>query len=95
MNKPHKHAEIIKQWADGAEIESLSNHTESWLTVERPTFYEDEQYRVKPQPVECWVTCYIDTDKKERLGGHYTTEKLASEWVDEGGRIIHMREVTE
>ena len=91
MNKPHKHAELIKQWADGAEIEYLSNHTDSWETIERPTFYDDEQYRVKPQPLECWATLYPNGI----YGGFYGTEEKASIGVSSEGRIIHMREVTE
>lgn len=55
MNKPHKHAELIKAWADGAIIQErpinkLNNHWD-WSDIEEPvwasTFYE---YRIKPEP---------------------------------------------
>jgi hypothetical protein len=95
MNKPHKHAEVIKQWADGAEIEYKSCLTDSWKTVERPSFYEDEQYRVKPQPLERWVTFYPTKHRSEQIGGYYTSEGEALGRVGIKGRIIHMREVVE
>jgi len=51
MNKPHKHAEVIKAWADGAEIETFMYTTEEWRKTEEPLWLEDRQYRIKPQPV--------------------------------------------
>ena len=55
--KPHKHAELIKAWADGAEIEY--RRLESWgmrdweLISDKLIFwYEDDvhEYRIKPEP---------------------------------------------
>jgi hypothetical protein len=47
--KPHKHAELIKAWADGAEIQYKLNgvwydgfHDMSWL--------DNYEYRIKPEP---------------------------------------------
>jgi hypothetical protein len=46
--KPHKHAEIIKAWADGAEIEALdAGH---WYKCNYPNWSERVQYRIKPEP---------------------------------------------
>ena len=50
----HKHAEIIKAWADGAEIQYLC-HLESekrvWMDcVNAPNWYTDFEYRIKPEP---------------------------------------------
>lgn len=42
MNKPHKQAEVIKAWADGAQVE-LQNKSGTWSIVERPYF--DAKYR--------------------------------------------------
>lgn len=44
-NPPHKHAELIKAWADGAEIEL--NTPEGWVKV-RPD-WSGPEYRIKPQ----------------------------------------------
>jgi hypothetical protein len=51
MNKPHKHAEFIKAWADGAEIERKCDLTGYWFLLKNPAWCEDFEYRIKPQPV--------------------------------------------
>ena len=48
--KPHKHAEIIKAWADGAEIEFFDKIAEEWLETSAPYWSENNEYRVKPEP---------------------------------------------
>jgi len=47
--KPHKHAEVIKAWADGAEIQSRI-HNSGWVDCSAPHWYEGSEYRVKPEP---------------------------------------------
>jgi hypothetical protein len=51
-NEPHKHAELIKAWADGAEIEYYSPSQDKWIICvnNRPQWHEDMAYRVKPTP---------------------------------------------
>lgn len=50
----HKHAELIKQWADGAEIEWVGatkyDGTKLWSVVANPTWNESHEYRIKPEP---------------------------------------------
>jgi hypothetical protein len=52
MNKPHKHAELIKQWADGAEIEYLRDSEQmqekdrGWVASPMPSWRNDGVYRV-------------------------------------------------
>jgi hypothetical protein len=48
--KPHKHAELIKAWADGAEIETLSKLQNCWVEVSHPAWEKDYEYRIKPMP---------------------------------------------
>ena len=49
MNKKHKHAELIKAWADGAEIEYKVGTT--WHSIDGfPAWYEHSEYRIKPEP---------------------------------------------
>ena len=63
--KPHKHAELIKAWADGAEIQYWNGSIEQWKDGDREemSWYEDYQYRIKPEPKSDVVTYYsIDTD---------------------------------
>ncbi len=46
----HKWAKEIKAWADGAEIQFLSEG--EWSDTDNPEWNIYKQYRVKPQPVE-------------------------------------------
>lgn len=48
-NPPHKHAELIKAWADGAEIE-MKNGT-LWtdcVQPNNPSWSNSVEYRIKP-----------------------------------------------
>jgi hypothetical protein len=49
--KPHVHAEVIKAWADGAEIEYRTAGHSNWEIVTNPFWNPDKQYRVKPKTV--------------------------------------------
>ena len=48
MGKPHKHADLIKAWADGAEIQC---HCEDygWIDTSYPEWREFNNYRIKPK----------------------------------------------
>jgi hypothetical protein len=48
MKTPRKHAELIKAWADGAEIE-LKMGNEEWHSISRPHFMGAAVYRIKPE----------------------------------------------
>ena len=50
MNKPHIHAEVIKAWADGAEIEFYNVLDASWDKTPSPCWNASMQYRIKPVP---------------------------------------------
>ncbi|UOF77716.1 hypothetical protein [Caudoviricetes sp.] len=45
--RPHKHAEIIKAWADGAEIQAKSDNV--WLDCRNPEWFHNAEYRIKPE----------------------------------------------
>ena len=47
--KPHKHAELIKAWADGAEIEYKSKVDGVWCSTDGSNWEVDYEYRVKPE----------------------------------------------
>lgn len=53
MNKPHVHAEIIKAWADGAEIEFYDFYAKKWFSLSNSenvcSWNPDMLYRVKPE----------------------------------------------
>ena len=46
--KPHKHAELIKAWADGAEIEI--KFYEGWRECRPIDWDENAEFRIKPEP---------------------------------------------
>jgi hypothetical protein len=45
----HKHAELIKAWADGAKIE-FYNVFQEWVDADNPEWKEGCIYRIKPEP---------------------------------------------
>jgi hypothetical protein len=47
-NPPHKHAEVIKAWADGADIEAREVLGWQTLVSPCPAWREDISYRIKP-----------------------------------------------
>jgi hypothetical protein len=58
MNKPHRWAEVIKAWADGAEVECRDMFFEDsfwgpWSEDDQPINWNDPHYifRVKVEPV--------------------------------------------
>lgn len=65
MKKPHKHAEVIKAWADGAEIEYLETMTSKepyWSNAPMPKWSEETMYRVKPEPKPDLTLFYFVSD---------------------------------
>ena len=55
MNK-HKHAELIKQWADGATIQMLLSDDDGFADCANPQWLHGVVYRVKP--IEKWTPEY-------------------------------------
>jgi hypothetical protein len=63
----HKHAELIKAWADGAEIQVFYNDIMTWGGVDKPDWHESLSYRIKPKPpVVRWLWA------KQVIGGEWT-----------------------
>ncbi len=63
MNKPHKHADVIKAFADGKQIQFRYCDNQEWLDWDRsycPTFSEYYEYRVKPETIA--VYGYLSTN---------------------------------
>lgn len=49
MGTPHKWAELIKAWADGAEVQIFVGN--EWHDIQNPRFDSSEsKYRIKPEP---------------------------------------------
>ena len=69
VKKPHKQAELIKAWADGAEIQ-CKNRFGEWVEIDLPLWYTDTEYRIKPEPKEYWVI-----NPYRQVFGPYTKER--------------------
>ena len=50
----HIHAEIIKAWADGSEVQ-LKNRYHNWRDTKNPTWHETYEYRIKPTSTSDYV----------------------------------------
>lgn len=78
MNKPHKHAELIKAWADGAEIET--REAGLWIPVTTPQWFKYSEYRIKPEekkPVVRWLWA---SSSDGRLSPCFLTENKAKDY---------------
>jgi hypothetical protein len=49
---PRKHAEIIKAWADGSQIQYYDGICDMWIDLDDPEWLENQSYRVKPEVVK-------------------------------------------
>ena len=74
--KPHKHAELIKQWADGAEIEFKSRPEMDWETYDCPSWYDCYEYRIKPEPKPDVVEYY------QLLRGDNEAQRVRKEYAN-------------
>lgn len=66
--KPHKHAELIKAWAEGATIEKLCDDNE-WYVLDGSGpigWAEYNIYRIKPEVKPDWVK-YTNIDSKSSI----------------------------
>lgn len=87
MKKPHKHAELIKAWADGADIEHFSVPAQIWMYTAHPAWNEDNNYRIKPEPKPDVVT--LDCVQLEGDEAFFTLEEnnLKLTWCGETGKL--------
>lgn len=66
----HKHSELIKEWADGAEIQAFDYC--GWYTDINPTWRHDVEYRIKPEEPKPVVT-YMNVYDLDRVGYMYNS----------------------
>ena len=68
-NPPHKHAELIKAWADGCTMQCLQEcgghsygtcPTPFWEDVDSPTWDLKYKYRIKPITKKYRVVLHVD-----------------------------------
>jgi len=69
--QPHKHAALIKAWADGAAIQLKTPHN-GWMDVGAPYWHPEAEYRVKPKVPQI-VELFADCGTSERNGNWRVT----------------------
>ncbi len=82
MSKPHVHAALIKQWADGAQIQWYNNVTGEWETNKHhaPCWDATTKYRVKPEPrPDIVMYAMIKTEPDKLYDGARITPVRANE----------------
>ena len=68
--KPRKHADIIKQWADGEDVEFYNPNWERWEFIKEPHFCKDLKYRVRS------ITSLSDQELLDAYKGPFTAAAL-------------------
>jgi hypothetical protein len=92
--KPHKYAEIIKAWADGAQIQWRDPKYDEfgWEDIKEPSWLTFLEYRIKPEekkPVVRWLWAYktptgwvsTSTFCTEGEAGHSKHERFKLEYT--------------
>lgn len=67
----HKHAALIRAWADGAKVQAFSRRHNRWMDSESPTWSPETEYRLKPND-HVWEAhlTYERNDVVAKMYGH-------------------------
>jgi hypothetical protein len=74
----HKWHKEICAWADGAEIEMYFRQYDGWSGVINPTWDDDCEYRIKPQPKEPQYLYFF----KDNVGNTFARTSTAKNSCD-------------
>lgn len=94
MTKPHKHAALIKAWADGAEIQARNFNSNLWfdipnatsgITIDWGLHYD---YRIKKAPVVRWQWIIGHDVRRPFLTEVFFTEAEVKELFSSGDEKI-------
>jgi hypothetical protein len=85
MKTPHKHAALIKAWADGAEIELKDG--KDWRAISEPSWNRNMEYRIKPEPKPDVVEKYVASPCGFRLVEHWERKNLKLTFDGETGKL--------
>jgi hypothetical protein len=94
--KPHVHAEVIKAWADGAEIEFRHGEYDAWKKVDSPLWNLCTQYRIKPKTVVKYHGIMQGTDGYEDMNHNtgYHAELSHVRYPDNTWKVIAIVKTT-
>lgn len=100
----HKHAEFIKAWAYGKDIEMFHNGLGRWIDVGKartPEFFVDTEYRIKPaEPERAAITskmcdrdlCEAAQNAKHPAIGYRAVADAAIQHALDAGQIVTREE---
>lgn len=86
MGKPHKHAAVIKAWADGAEIQEQWPNT-AWTDCYCPSWNPTVNYRVKPKNITVTRRVYFDVGN-QITRTYYSSEPNIEYTFDPDGKLL-------
>jgi hypothetical protein len=80
MGKPHKHADLIKAWADGADIQQRYDAVKEWQPIDQfPSWAENFEYRIKPNTVKYRLYLWENNMEEFSVEALNSTEDYAPE----------------
>jgi hypothetical protein len=86
--KPHVHAELIKAWADGSEIEVA--YGVGWRGILEPRWLDHVDYRIKPTPtpdIEKYLQVSSEGDTCVTHSKHWRWDNLKLTFDGETGKL--------
>lgn len=87
----HKHAEMIKAWADGAEVQIRWHDDKPWQGCTAPRWDQDCEYRIKPEykpdTVELYKAHAGFKDGCVRIAEHWERDNLKLTFDGETGKL--------
>ncbi len=102
MTTPKKHAEFIKAWADGYEIEAYNPEHGIWITTPEPGWFDNIEYRVKPgearapRITEMWVQIELNPFTGEpEMFSHESRSNVLLRFENDDLVSVSMTEVDE
>ena len=86
MKTPHKHAELIKQWADGAVIQRYNKTLQQWRDCDYTMLNWNPlvEFRVKPEPkpdVVVYQTLVLLPERQRVISYIETTHRFPTDNV--------------
>lgn len=89
MNKPNKHAEVIKAWADGKQIQQLSSN--GWVNInpacDTICWGPQSSFRIKPELKDPGIVCR-DAFYQAIYPNHTPYSNKAPEWTAAAKAVI-------
>jgi len=94
INKPHPHRDAIREWANGATIETYMVSDDEWVTANNPLWDTHRQYRVKPQPKITKAYMHYDGIEEEVQKGSFNYKDPRNVLFDNNYKMNEHLEMT-